>query len=339
MAQFDSSPNRLLVAIDGGGSKVAGAIASYKQELTARTENMAVIRRSTEGTGSASTVTWETAKRNLIGMFESLLNDVSAGPENVSNVVLMLAGAGRREDVTRVTESLTQDSLFGSCKRLTVTSDIQPLLFEARDSDPNLPSIVVIAGTGSLVASLDAKENVVRAGGWGPVLGDEGSGWGLAHVFLKTICAWIDSGRDVESTPEGLHVLISFLTSKQLSTNPQQLNSAIIQVASDRHLAAQLAPSILELATQPSMSTTYQLVMQQIELLANQVQQVHQGLAIKDSGWRLCLAGGLASTDTCFQTLLTAELKRRAIAPASISVLDPLTAALHFAANPRPIAG
>ncbi len=333
MAQFDSSPNRLLVAIDGGGSKVAGAIASYKQESTACTENMAVIRRSAGGTGSASTVTWDTAKRNLICMFESLLNDMSSRPENVSNLVLMLAGAGRQEDVARVTEALTQDSLFGSCKKLTVTSDIQPLLFAAHNSDPNSPSIVVIAGTGSLVASLDANDNVVRAGGWGPVLGDEGSGWGLAHAFLKTICDWIDSGRDPDATPEGLPALIAFLANKHLSTAPQQLNSAIIQVASDRHLAAQLAPSILELAAQPSMFNTYQLVMQQFELIANQIQQVHRRLAIKESEWRLCIAGGLGSNDTQYQNFLTAELKRRAIAPASIAVLDPLTAALNFAAS------
>jgi N-acetylglucosamine kinase-like BadF-type ATPase len=245
----------------------------------------------------------------------------------------MLAGAGRPDDVARVTESLTNDSPLGSCIRLTVTSDVQPLLFEARDFCGDSPSIVVIAGTGTLVAALDTKEKIVRAGGWGPVLGDEGSGWGFTQAFLKTFCSWIDDGHEVAKDFEGLQVLNDFLADKLLPSDPQRLNSAIITLAGDRHLAAQLAPRILELATQPNMTATFQLVNQQIALLADQVQKVHRRLAITNREWRLCLAGGLASNDQRFQSLLSAELTRRAIAPASVSVLDPLNAALHFAAK------
>ncbi len=264
-------------------------------------------------------------------MLDRLLNDASVSPEKISNVVLMLAGAGRSDDVARVTESLTKDSAFGSCTRLTVTSDVQPLLFEARSSHRDSPSIVLIAGTGSLVAALDANEDTVRAGGWGPVLGDEGSGWGLAHAFLKPFCTWIDNGRLPEQTPEGLSLLTRFLAAKQFPTDPQKLNSAIIALASDRHLAAQLAPSLLESATQPNFVATSQLVTSQIALLANQVQQVHRRLAIADQEWHLCLAGGMASNNKPFQQFLFAELTRRNIAPASVAVLDPLDAALRYA--------
>ena len=266
-------------------------------------------------------------------MFRSLLSEASLAPESVSHVVLMLAGAGRPDDVIRVKDSLSKDSPFGSCARLTVTSDIQPLLFEARDSSPDVPAIVVIAGTGSLVAALDSEENVVRAGGWGPVLGDEGSGWGLARAFLQSYCSWIDQHRDSESTPEGLQALNSFFAKKQFSIDPQKLSSAIIALASDRHLAAQLAPSILEMATQPSKPITLQLVSQQLAMLASQVAQVHSRLGIATRPWRLCLAGGLASNDTRFQSFFATELKRLALVPTSIMVLDPLNAALRFAAK------
>ncbi len=333
MTDFNNTSPRWLVAIDGGGSKVAGAIANHTQESTAPNEAMAISRRIAAGTGSATAATWEVAKNNLVRMFEDLLDGVSATSENVSHVVLMLAGAGRQEDVWRVTESLTRDSLFGRCIRLTVTSDIQPLLLEAHDSNPDLPSIVVIAGTGSLVASLDSNKNIVRSGGWGPVLGDEGSGWGLSHAFLKALCSWIDGNRDSNVAAEGLQVFNAFLASKQLSTDPRELNSAIIKLASDRHLAAQLAPRILELATQPLLNGTYQLVTQQFESLGKQIQQVHRRLAIDGCKWRLYLAGGLASNDAHFQCFLLAELKRRSIAPASVAVLDSLNAALHFAAK------
>jgi len=258
VTQFDNTSRRWFVAIDGGGSKIAGAISNQGHDPRCDPQSVAVIRHIAEGTGSAAISTWDIVRTNLIRMFERLLNKVSIGPENILNVVLMLAGASRRDDVARVTESLTSELPFSSCNRLTVTSDIQPLLYEARDADPGLPSIVVIAGTGSLVVSLDSKDNVVRAGGWGPVLGDEGSGWGLSHAFLKTFCNWIDNNRDAGSTPEGLQVLSDFLAKKHLPTDPIKLNSAIITLASDRHVSARLAPSILDLAAQPSMTATFQ---------------------------------------------------------------------------------
>jgi N-acetylglucosamine kinase-like BadF-type ATPase len=81
------------------------------------------------------------------------------------------------------------------------------------------------------------------------------------------------------------------------------------------------------------MTAISQLVNKQFASLANQVQMVHSRLAIANRPWRLCLAGGLASNDKRFQNLLSAELAGRLIAPASIVVLDPLDAALRFAAK------
>ena len=331
--QASSTTSRWVIAIDGGGSKVTGAASKLDLAAAYPPNRLATIRQVVDGTGSASIATWDEARSNLITMLERLIAEAAIGPEKISSAVLMLAGAGRPEDVARVTESLIHDSPFDSCVRLTVTSDIQPLLFEARDCDTASSSIVVIAGTGSLVAALDADGQVVRAGGWGPMLGDEGSGWRIAQAFLKPFCTWIDGGLDPARTPDGLHLLTSFLAAQHMPIASEKLNSAIIALASDRRLAAQLAPDIMELSTQSNGAATFQFVRKQICSLADQVQQVHHRLAISKQAWRLCLSGGLASNDKLFQNFLLAELKRREIAPASVTVLDPLSAALRFAAK------
>ena len=333
MNQATSSSSRWVIAIDGGGSKVAGAASKLDLAGALPPYSLATIRHVADGTGSAAIATWDKARSNLITMLERLLVEAAVGPEKISSAVLMLAGAGRPEDVARVTESLIHNSPFGSCVRLTVTSDIQPLLCDARDCDTESSSIVVIAGTGSLVAALDADGQVVRAGGWGPMLGDEGSGWRIAQAFLKPFCTWIDGGLDPARTPAGLHLLTRFLAAQHMPIASEKLNSAIIALASDRRLAAQLAPAIMELSTQPNGAATFQFVRNQIWSLADQVQQVHHRLAISNQAWRLCLSGGLASNDKLFQNFLLTELKRRAIAPASVTVLDPLAAALRFAAK------
>jgi len=45
--------------------------------------------------------------------------------------------------------------------------------------------VVVIAGTGSIAVGHDGAGRVVRAGGWGHVLGDEGSGYQIAQRGLN----------------------------------------------------------------------------------------------------------------------------------------------------------
>jgi N-acetylglucosamine kinase-like BadF-type ATPase len=332
MSHSDSNTNRWVVAIDGGGSKVAGAIAPINATGCFNL-NLAVpnsVRLKSAGVGSAAVSTWKDARINLVSMLDNLLEQTGASSSEVVHAVLMLAGAGRPDDVQRVTESLLERSSFRSCTQLTITSDIGPLIQHASDLDPRLPAIVVIAGTGSLVGAIDKEGRLIRAGGWGPVLGDEASGWRIALGALKPICMWIDRGSPAAETPEALEVVTKFLSDKRLLADREKLNSALIALASDRHLAAQLAPGILEFSTTPNGSATYRFVRGQFWLLVKQIENVYQRLGIS-SDWRLCLAGGLASNDKLFQDFLTAELKLRRIPPVSISALDPLDAGLRFA--------
>ena len=60
------------------------------------------------------------------------------------------------------------------------------------------PGILVIAGTGSAVMGRAADGTVYRAGGWGPALGDEGSGGWIGQEALRA-CFWARD-RDIAST-------------------------------------------------------------------------------------------------------------------------------------------
>ena len=61
------------------------------------------------------------------------------------------------------------------------------------------PAVVTIAGTGA-ITYLCKKETLVRVGGWGPLLGDEGSGYDLGLRALKLACRMYD-GREAEDKP------------------------------------------------------------------------------------------------------------------------------------------
>ena len=83
---------------------------------------------------------------------------------------------------------------FSTCidaDQVICESDIYNIWFGAvRDT----PAVITIAGTGS-ITYICSKEGHLRVGGWGPLLGDEGSGYDLGLQALKLACRMYD-GRD-----------------------------------------------------------------------------------------------------------------------------------------------
>ena len=53
------------------------------------------------------------------------------------------------------------------------------------------PGIIVISGTGSIVLGRDSEGNKIRMGGWGHLIGDEGSGYGLEHKDLIGLANYV----------------------------------------------------------------------------------------------------------------------------------------------------
>ena len=66
--------------------------------------------------------------------------------------------------------------------RVQVLADAQAALLGALGDRPGL---LVLAGTGSIVVGRDARGRWVRAGGLGPLIGDEGSGFWLGRQWLR----------------------------------------------------------------------------------------------------------------------------------------------------------
>ena len=72
--------------------------------------------------------------------------------------------------------------LRGVAARVQVISDAEAALLGAHDGGPGL---LVLAGTGSIVLGRDERGRLARAGGLGPLLGDEGSAFWLGRQWLR----------------------------------------------------------------------------------------------------------------------------------------------------------
>ena len=72
--------------------------------------------------------------------------------------------------------------LARAARRVDVLSDAQLAHLGALDGGPG---VLILAGTGSIVIGRDAGGRWGRAGGFGPLLGDEGSGFWLGRAWLR----------------------------------------------------------------------------------------------------------------------------------------------------------
>ena len=59
--------------------------------------------------------------------------------------------------------------------------------WRSRPARPEQPGVVVIAGTGSIAYGRNERNQAARAGGWGYMLGDEGSGYWIGRAALRAV--------------------------------------------------------------------------------------------------------------------------------------------------------
>ena len=116
---------------------------------------------------------------------EKVLHDVIAkaldGGPAPGAICLGMAGVDRRHDAEVVQGILRR---IGHRANVTVVNDA---LIALEAGVPGRAGTVVIAGTGSIAYGRDASGRGARAGGWGYVLGDEGSGYWLGRLALRAV--------------------------------------------------------------------------------------------------------------------------------------------------------
>lgn len=98
-----------------------------------------------------------------------------------SAICLGMAGVDRPGDADTVRSILQR---IGHRARILVVNDA---LIALEAGVPDQAGTVVIAGTGSIAYGRDTKGRAARAGGWGYVLGDEGSGYWLGRQALRAV--------------------------------------------------------------------------------------------------------------------------------------------------------
>ncbi len=180
-----------IVGIDGGGTHTRAVALGPQGRLAAV---------ASAGCGNFQVLGLSGLEALFAQLRDALGVDLPLG-----GLCLALAGAGRVAEQ----ESVAALALArGWAAQVQVVSDARAALVGAHG---NQPGLVVLAGTGSMVLGRNAEGVEARAGGWGPWLGDEGSGyylgmegiraalrardgWGPATVLEERLCLALGLG-------------------------------------------------------------------------------------------------------------------------------------------------
>jgi N-acetylglucosamine kinase-like BadF-type ATPase len=117
---------------------------------------------------------------------EKVLHEVmeeALGERDITPAAICLGIAGvDREDEARTVRAIMRR--IGHKSRVLVVNDaLIALVAGARDA----PGIVIISGTGSIVYGRNADGQAARAGGWGHMIGDEGSGYWIGKEAVAAV--------------------------------------------------------------------------------------------------------------------------------------------------------
>lgn len=255
---------------------------------------------------------------------EKVLHDVmtealAAIGQSPAAVCLGMAGVDRPYDA-RVLSAILSRICRGS-KALIVNDALVALEAGA----PGLPGIVVIAGTGSIAYGRDAHGRAARAGGWGHVLGDEGSGFWLGRQALSAILRAAD--RRSRTTALAGPVMAHFGVTRETD-----LVHPVYEGGMKPNVVAALASIVGEVADAGD-PVAMDIVAKGADELASSAASVGRRLGLESADIPLPLAGGIFRAVPRVRTLVIerlAELLPQA-RPALLSE-EPATGAVRLAA-------
>ena len=326
----DAKLSRVL-AVDGGGSKTIAWVAVVRPSNNRCSVKLEVIGRGQAGPSNPRSVGFETAFANLGLAINTALKQASMESASIAVACLSLAGAGRIEEQNRVRAWAEVRQL---AKQTIVIDDVEPVRLAAmyeQDLMPNSDgtdweqSVTLVVGTGSIACGRIGEHRSARVGGWGYLLGDEGSGFSIGLAGLRAVCQSHDRGDSATAFQE------SILRQLGLSS-PTELVGFIYKNSLPRTQIAALSEIVLTYSEKDPLAG--QILTDSVEAMVQLVTNTLRRLDLTHSSYALAMSGGILSNYNNIVNRLLKELEQRQLAPKAHQVVrEPIHGPLVLAAQ------
>ena len=176
---------RLVAGVDGGGTTTRAVIVDDKQR---------VLAEGRAGPSNPLRVGVASAASAVREAIDKACGEASIHRGDLSAAAVGLAGVRRQDIRDHMREKLGE--CLKEIKPIELLTDGEIALYGATGGAPGL---VVIAGTGSICCGRNGQGKHFCAGGWGPIVGDEGGGSWIARKALQSVARATD-GRGAKTT-------------------------------------------------------------------------------------------------------------------------------------------
>jgi N-acetylglucosamine kinase-like BadF-type ATPase len=261
----------LCLGVDGGGTNTRAAILDRHGRLRG------------EGRADAANflrVGLTTAVTNIHLAVEGACRAAGIETHDIAAACIGLAGVGNTKHRIEM-----ENALHGTLgiRRMSIETDARVALAGATNLEPG---VVIIAGTGSIAYGVNQHLEYARAGGWGPAMGDEGSGYYIGRRALAAVVSAYDHRSPPTSMTEAVchHFGVS---------TPPELPPVIYESPTKvMHEVAELA-KIVSHAAQEGDAVAQGILSGAAVELARAVVAVIKRLKLQDESFRVAYVGGV----------------------------------------------
>lgn len=287
---------RYVLGIDGGGTKTQAVLMDANAEILGTGE---------AGPSNYRSVGEQQAKNSIIDAIIGAIADANLSGIDIYGIGLGLAGAGRPEDIALIKTWLPEIMINTaniqwslSAENILVCNDSLIALVGGVGQPVGM---VVIAGTGSQIFGQNQQGVTKRVGGWGYLLGDEGSGYDLAIQGLKAVF------RAYDGRGENTSLTSAFLNYLNL-VNVEGLIKLIYRSGWQVTDIAALAKIVDQEATQGDLIAN-QIIQGAIAELVLGVKVIYQDLFASQQTIELVTMGGVWQSQANFRNQFIDQLK------------------------------
>lgn len=294
----------LFLAIDAGGTKADYLLADDDHELgRVRSETIKRMR-----------VSPEVAAKNLEEGLSALASATGRSLAEVTRTCIGTAG----NTVPLVTDWLRAEFSRRVGGELLLIGDVEIALEAAF---PGASGVLILAGTGSNIVGRSSTGEMAGAGGYGPVLADQGSGHRIGQEALRAIFLAKDEGRVTQLTQ-------AILDCKQLRSCNDLVAwanaCAVVEFSPLARIVAECAEA--------GDAVAREVLEQQGRDLARLALLIHRRLAVLDGDrWRprFAFAGSIVTHVRPLRAALEAAIRLKAPSSEFVAgAVDPVQGAL-----------
>lgn len=278
---------KYLIGLDGGGTKTKCVITDF---------NLNPLYTCQGGPSNFLLIGTQIVSETILSLILESTSYLNISTDQIASILIGTTGAGRQSDAQKIKNDFLQyaESKGYSFNSFNVDSDARIALEGAFSGGPGS---LLIAGTGSVIFGKDKNNLIHRVGGFGKLIGDEGSGTTLGRRGLNQIAKEFDGRGEKTILTEILKRDFGISDSAQLITEVYRNNFNV----------ASFAPKVIE-ATQNGDQAAKKILEEESDELLLHVKSMYN--MIGEETLKLCLIGGTISTENLYSKMFIKKVEQ-----------------------------